>query len=115
MVVTGKSIYPHRPGLYSKYFYLCADCNAYVGCHAGGDGKQPLGRLANSELRTAKQAAHAAIDPHWRTGKLSRKEVYKRLANLLAIPIRETHIGMFDVEQCRKVVRLGTTAANWNK
>lgn len=39
-------------------------CDAYVGCH--GESKNPLGRLANAELRAAKKAAHAAFDPLWR-------------------------------------------------
>lgn len=113
MLVTGESIYPHRRDLRSKYFYLCADCDAYVGCHPGGGGKQPLGRLANKELRAAKQAAHSAIDWHWRSGKLSRREVYSRLASLLGIPPREAHIGMFDVPQCKQVVIIGADQDNW--
>ena len=46
--------------------YLCPRCGAYVGVHKGSD--KPLGRLANSELRNWKKAAHAAFDPLWKYG-----------------------------------------------
>lgn len=46
--------------------YLCPNCGAYVGVHKGSD--KPLGRLANSELRNWKKAAHAAFDPLWKYG-----------------------------------------------
>ena len=51
--------------------YLCPRCGAYVGVHKGSD--KPLGRLANSELRNWKKAAHAAFDPLWKYGKEQRK------------------------------------------
>lgn len=41
--------------------WACLPCAAWVGCHKGTT--QPLGRLANAELRKAKMAAHAAFDP----------------------------------------------------
>lgn len=65
-LVTGAAMYPHRPDLIHKWFYRCFPCDAHVGCHPGT--RNPLGRLANFELRTAKIAAHAAFDPIWRNG-----------------------------------------------
>src|SRR4051794_30497777 len=47
--------------------YLCRSypaCDSYVGVHKGTD--KPLGRMANKELRKAKNAAHAAFDPLWK-------------------------------------------------
>lgn len=49
-LVGGEVIYPHRPDLGSKKFWLCTPCNAYVGCHAGDDGTRPLGRLTAADL-----------------------------------------------------------------
>jgi len=105
-LVDGKAIYPHRPDLYSLNFYQCSPCGAYVGCHKTGDGKQPLGRLANAELRKAKSAAHAAFDPMWKDGKKKRGSAYAWLADNLGIDKRDCHIGMFDVETCRRVVEI---------
>jgi hypothetical protein len=108
-LVTGQIIYPHRPDLWRFKFWLCAPCEAYVGCHKYGDGTRPLGRLANRELRDAKQAAHTAFDPLWRgRGKtdLTREEAYSWLAEQLEIDRKQCHIGEFDVIQCRKVVAI---------
>ena len=107
-LVSGDVIYPHRPDLYSKKFWHCAGCDAYVGCHAAGngygDGTRPLGRLANAELRKAKREAHAHFDPLWQSGKIGRRDAYAILAGVLGISASDCHIGMFDVQQCRAVI-----------
>ena len=107
-LVSGEAIYPHRPDLFSKMFWRCLPCGAYVGCHkpnAGqGDGSRPLGRLANAELRAAKSAAHAAFDPIWQEGIKKRGSAYAWLSDLLKIDPKDCHIGEFDVDMCRRVV-----------
>lgn len=82
--------------------YYCRECRAWVGVHRGTD--QPLGRLADAELRKYKKAAHAAFDPIWRRTQMTRKAAYKWLAAQLGIPEQETHIGMFDVAQCKQAI-----------
>lgn len=86
--------------------YLCRRCNAYVGVHKGTD--QPLGRLANAELRRWKSAAHAAFDPLWKHGiyRGNRRKAYKWLAKQMGIPEAHTHIGMFDVDKCKQVIMI---------
>lgn len=107
-LVGGDVIYPHRPDLRYRRFWLCAPCDAYVGCHEGTE--RPLGRLANSELRQAKIAAHAAFDPLWRPlnghRRMTRKAAYGWLARELRIERENCHIGMFDVATCRRVVEI---------
>lgn len=110
-MVTGKAIYPHIPSLYPLNFWQCAPCGAYVGCHKpnkrmGFDGTEPLGRLANAELREAKSEAHASFDPLWMSGDMTRKAAYKWLAEKLNIPVERCHIGEFDVATCRRAVIL---------
>lgn len=100
--VTGERIYPQRADLFSKTFYLCAPCNAYVGCHDGT--AQPLGRLADAKLRKAKLMAHDAFDPWWKSKKMKRGEAYRWLAQQLGIDGSDCHIGMFDLETCQKVI-----------
>lgn len=103
--------------------YLCAPCDAWVGCHDGTT--KPLGRLANAELREWKKKAHAAFDPLWeRKLEIRRAERgrypkgrargsgYKWLAERLGISREDCHIGMFDVEQCKRVVQI---CKPWNK
>ena len=97
-LVTGKTIYPHRPDLYSKYFYYCKDCNAYIGCHKGT--KEPMGTLAKADLRLARVKTHEALDKIWKETLLSRYKTYKALANYTELHIDATHIGLFDEYQC---------------
>ena len=103
-LVKGDKIYPHRPDLHSKNFYLCGADDAYVGCH--GSTTKPLGRLANAHLRKMKSAAHRSFDPLWKSGKISRSEAYKILANRLNVNDADCHIGMFSPFQCQQVIIL---------
>lgn len=102
--------------------YECSPCGAWVGCHPGT--ARPLGRLANRELREAKIAAHNEFDRLWRkryvrkhavdsryTKGMARGGRYKELAILLNIPREECHIGMFDVDQCKRVRELCRSGA----
>jgi hypothetical protein len=107
--------------------YACRPCRAWVGCHKGGSGRRSLGRVADKELRDAKVAAHSAFDVLWKKKvqkeikkdrsrssglrylKLraqTRTEAYQWLSEAMGLPVQHTHIGMFDVEQCRRVVEL---------
>lgn len=82
----------------------CRPCDAYVGVHKNTKDNIPLGRLANAELREWKKRAHAAFDPAWKSGLLSRKEAYARLQTMLGMTASEAHIGKFDVADCKRVV-----------
>lgn len=103
-LVDGSVIYPHRPDLAYKHFWLCQQCSAYVGCHP--NSKKPLGRLANAELRKYKSMAHAAFDPSWKEGWMSRSDAYSWLAAQLSIDKSECHIGMFDIDMCKRVLEV---------
>ena len=99
----------YRKIVYGKSYgkiYLCRKCMAYVGVHKGTD--KPLGRLANAELRYWKKAAHAAFDPLWKYGRFRgyRNAAYSWLADRMGLPVEKTHIGMFDVAQCKKAIQI---------
>lgn len=80
-------------------------CDSYVGCHSTGE---PLGRLADKKLRSAKKEAHFYFDQLWKKYKTNRGFLYQCLSDYLEIPPEFTHIGMFKVETCKKVT-------NWSK
>lgn len=101
-LVTGREIYPHTKNLNHKFIWLCKKCDARVGCH--GNTRKPLGTLANAELRRHRQSCHKAIDWVWKTGKLNRNEVYRRLAKRLQIQLKFCHIALFDVAMCMRVL-----------
>lgn len=109
--------------------YICENfprCDSYVGVHK--ESGKPLGRLANKELRDWKIKAHASFDQLWNRklanrragmpgksghpGGATYKKVYARasaynwLATALSIEKKDCHIGMFDVDMCKKVVEV---------
>lgn len=92
--------------------YLCRPCQSWVGVHKSNE-TVALGRLANAELREAKKQVHLSFDVLWKkkiesgcTKHEARTAAYVWLSKELDIPIAITHIGMFDVDQCKKVVEL---------
>lgn len=107
-LVSGKKIYPHRMDLEKLRFYYCYNGHepAWVGCHFGT--VKALGRMANAELREWKTKAHKAFDPLWRDHKIlkSRTKAYRWMAKKMKIDEKRAHIGMFDVAQCKKLVKL---------
>lgn len=117
-----QTVYVDSIEVYGKSFgmiYLCRPCDTYVGVHRGTD--VALGRLANRELRDWRKGAHNLLDKVWKDlrpqgipKEVARKWAYSRLSLLMNIPIEKTHIGMFDVAQCRKVIELCRLEDNWH-
>lgn len=110
--VDSSAVYGRSYGM----IYLCRKCDAYVGVHKGTDNA--LGRLANRELREAKKEAHLCFDKISKTGLINkvykkyipnisnRNKAYRWLSKQLDIPVDICHIGMFDVDDCKKVIEL---------
>lgn len=108
-LVKGDKVYPGRVDLAPLNFWRCDPCDSHVGVHKpnrrhGFTGIEPLGRLANAELRRAKMKAHAAFDPIWKSGEMTRRDAYSWLARELGISVANCHVGMFDVDACLAVV-----------
>lgn len=57
-----------------------------------------------SELARARIEAHAAFDPLWKSGTLSRRSAYDWLAIQLHLPVSACHMVLFDVTMCQRVV-----------
>ena len=87
-------------------FWICVPCDAYVGCHSDRPGFIPLGTLANKELREWRKAAHDRFDPMWKSGRMTRHEAYTFMAENMGLRSEEAHIGMFDVQKCKKLIQL---------
>lgn len=103
-LVDGERVYPRRPDMHARRFYLCAPCDAYIICHPGS--VKPMGRIANAEVRSAQSAALDAFNPIWMSGDKSRVGAFMWLAVKLGIPAHECHIRLFDVATCDRVVEL---------
>lgn len=80
-LVTGAIVYPHRPDLYKKYFYMCPKCGKFVGCHPGT--KRPLGCIPTEAIKEARKRIHAKMDPLWKSGKITRPQLYRLISKKL--------------------------------
>ncbi len=100
-LVGGERIYPHRPDLYAKSFWLC-ECGAYCGCHPGTTAA--LGYPCGPGTRKARSAAHEAFDRLWKTGVMKRDKAYKWLSQATGISHERCHIGMMTAAEARRVV-----------
>lgn len=51
----------------------------------------------------ARMAAHAAFDPLWKSGRMTRNEAYKWLSRKMRLKPINCHMAMFDKSQCAAV------------
>ena len=87
--------------------YICSKypgCDAYVGVHEGTE--EPLGTLANVELRECRKQAHAAFDKLWKSGSMTRKAAYTKLMIAMNLGKKEAHIAKMNIDQCKKVLEV---------
>jgi hypothetical protein len=109
VLVTGAAVYPHREELHARSYWRCS-CGAFVGCHPGT--VTPLGTPANGDLRRLRMQLHSIFDPIWERRRVkdglskgaARRAAYAWLALEVGTDPRDTHIGKFTREQCRKAI-----------
>lgn len=99
--VLGPAVYPHRPELRRRRFWLC-ECGAFVGARRNG---RPLGRPAGPTVRRWRMKCHAAFDRLWKTHDFDRSECYLVLADAMGLPAEETHFAHFDMTRCAEAFR----------
>jgi hypothetical protein len=106
----GREIYPHRPDLAALPFWKCDVCRNSVGCHHKTQNRtQPLGVIPTAELKAARQHIHALIDPIWKGGRMTRRQVYARLTLILG---RQYHTAeLRTLDEARTVYRAGLQIA----
>lgn len=84
VLVSGTTIYPHRPDLCDQPFWQCPTCSNYVGCHhKTKDRTRPLGVIPNGRIRVIRRQIHDVLDPLWNGDKQKRKELYRKLSEAL--------------------------------
>src|SRR5579864_8987758 len=110
-LVPGSKVYPHRPDLYAKWFWVCP-CGAKVGCHQLT--KNPLGSPANATTQGLRRRCHVAFDALWQakvdlqgsTRKQARKAAYLWLSDQLGLEPKGCHFGMMDAATCRRALEV---------
>jgi hypothetical protein len=107
----GEEIYPHRRDLYSLPFWRCDVCGNFVGCHhKTKDRTNPLGCIPTPEIKNARQHIHRLIDPLWKSNKIKRGDLYRRMAEKLGV--EEYHTAEIrGLEFARDAYRAGRAVA----
>lgn len=93
--------------IYGKTFgsgkaYRCKKCGAFVGTHMNNP-TEPLGVLADEEMRDLRKQCHELFDKRWSNNK-ERLIRYKWLAYKLDIPLSRCHFAMFDKSMLNKAL-----------
>lgn len=101
----GAEIYPHRPDLSGLPFWRCDGCGNYVGCHHKTKNRaRPLGCIPTPEIKTARSHIHRILDPLWKSGRMTRREIYQKLA--AAVEKQEYHTAEIKtLDEAREVYR----------
>ncbi len=104
-LTTGKEVYSHRKDLSTLPFWKCDICKNFVGCHhKTAEPTKPLGNIPSPELKKARTKIHEMLDPLWKSGKFSRGDLYKQIADKLG---REYHTGEIKtLEEVREVLTI---------
>ncbi len=63
-----------------------------------------MGSLANHELRTLRRTAHYYFDQLYKSGRMTRQDAYRWLADKMRTPLSEAHIGQFGEYYCKQVI-----------
>ena len=93
----GSEIYPHRPDLYALPFWKCDKRSNYVGCHHKTKNRtRPLGCIPTAEIMDARKRIHAMIDPHWKSGRITRGKLYFELSRRLGWEYHTANIKSID-------------------
>lgn len=95
-----KEVYGRNFGK-SYMIWLCKPCDAYVGCHQ--NTKKPLGTMANAHTREMRRRVHAVIDPIWKSGKISRKKLYRLISIYTA---KQYHTAECTVQDCEAILNI---------
>lgn len=80
------------------------DCDGIIGAHK--KSSLPMGIPANKETKEWRIKAHATFDQYWKKWGLRRNEAYSLLAMAMHLTRETCHIAMFDIEKCKKVIKI---------
>ena len=85
-------------------------CDSYVAAHIRT--KQPMGTLANGDLRNKRIQAHKAFDWMWKSGLMSKKQAYKWMQGKLGLSDAQAHIAKFSDYMCDRLIAVCNQAYN---
>lgn len=104
-LTSGEEIYPHRKDLSSLPFWKCDACGNFVGCHHKTKHRtNPLGHIPTKELKQARKHIHKILDPIWKSGRMTRTEVYNKVSDKIGWNFHTACIKT--IEEARTVYRI---------
>lgn len=87
----------------NRIIYRCPKCLHYVNTHHKTN--KAMGFPGDKELRIWRIYTHKIFDELWQKKiKKSRDKAYIWLARMLNIDIKDCHMAMFDIEQCKSII-----------
>lgn len=96
-LTSGTEIYPHRPDLANLPCWKCDGCGNHVGTHHKTDNPtRPLGNIPSTEVKNARIKIHELIDPVWKSGKVSRTNIYRAISKELGYVYHAAEIKTMD-------------------
>lgn len=100
VLVNGVEVYPDKPDLANRRYWICRPCAAWCACHDNSARLPPLGSLANAELRVQRKRVYAEIDEVRALTNSERGEVIDWLAKALGRETRKLHVSDLRESDC---------------
>ena len=105
-LITGKMAYPYRSDLIDLRFFQCPHCFNFVGTHEdnGLINPVPLGCIVGEDVRKSRIYIHKLIDPVWKSGRIKRRALYRKISNDLKYKYHTANIETID--EARKIYKV---------
>ena len=104
-LTNGKEVYPHRKDLYKLPFWICDNCDNFVGCHHKTKNKtKPLGVIPNKDIKKARKEIHKILDPLWKEKGKNRAFLYALISDKLGYEYHTAEIQ--DINEARKIYKI---------
>jgi len=106
----GKAILKDSAIVYGRSYgnlFICENfptCDTYVGVHRDRD--EPLGTLANRELREWRKRSKNLFKPLWQLKTMKRTAAYEWLGQWMQLSKDDVHFGKFSLEQCKQAYQI---------
>lgn len=83
-LTTGKEVYPDKPDLKRRRFYICDSCKGFIGCHDWKKCKNvPIGSIPTPEIAEKRREVFEALKPIIDAKVISKKRLYNELGKAL--------------------------------
>lgn len=98
--ISGKVVYPNWPPLHGRRFLACLVCDVRAPLRNG----KLAASLADGHTRRLRQQAHAAFDPIWKGGSMSRSAAYAWLRNATGMTKKQCHMAWMSAAELSRVI-----------